>query len=86
MKRRTKKLFSLLLSMALVVGMLPVFGVMTYAVEKLDTPAIQLNDKNIDWRPVDNAQQYEITLLYKLGSGINKSICRCRLGWIRHEC
>ena len=67
MKRRTKKLFSLLLSLALVVGMIPVFGVMAYAVEKLDTPAIQLNDKNINWRPVENAQQYEITLLYKLG-------------------
>ena len=40
MKRRTKKLFSLLLSLVLVVGMIPAFGVTAYAVPTVSTITI----------------------------------------------
>ena len=67
---KPKKLFAILLSMALVVGMIPAMTVPVAAAEQLDTPALQLNDKTIVWRPVENAQQYHTSLLYKLeGAG-----------------
>ena len=68
---KTRKVLSLLLTLVLAVSLVSVLPVTAGAAdEKLDTPAIQLNDKYVIWRPVDNAQRYDTTLLYRLeGAG-----------------
>ncbi len=67
---KIRKIVSLLLALVFVVSLVPVLPVTADAADKLDTPIVQLNGKTVIWRPVDNAQSYEIEMIYKLeGAG-----------------
>ena len=56
------RIFSILLSLALVVAMVPAFGVHVSANEKLATPEGGWNGLCIQWKAVPNATEYNLTL------------------------
>ena len=67
MKRRTKKLFSLLLSLALVVGMIPAFSVSSDAANSL--PNFKYTDNHlVSWDHVTDATTYYVELVEHPGS------------------
>ena len=73
MKRRTKKLMSFLLSLALVVGMIPAFGVTASATEALPGFSIS-EDGVVTWNHVSDADTYYLSGLSPGGNKIIKLI------------
>ncbi len=74
-----RKIFSILLSLALVVSMIPAFGVTASADEALAKPECYWDGTSIVWQPVDGADTYTVLLLSfpdleHLGSSIMDAI------------